>query len=68
MFVDGFAFTLTGAIVGMPEFAQEKILKASMTKSAELFVGEFLVRVVFVRVEKTVRAIGILVKHQRLVA
>lgn len=68
MFVDGFALTLTGAVVGVPELTQEKIFKASMTKSAELFVGELLVGVVFVRVEKTVRAIGILVKHQRLVA
>lgn len=68
MFVDGLAFALASAIVGVPELAEEEIFKASMTKSAELLVGAADIGVVFVRVKKTVGAIRILVEHQRLVA
>lgn len=38
MLVDSFAFAFAGAIVGVPEFAEEEVFKASVVEGGEFFV------------------------------
>lgn len=57
MLVDGFAFTLTSAIISVPKFAKEEIFETGVMKSGEFDVG------IVVWVVKVGGTIRILVKH-----